>query len=94
MAKPKNFKTKIFLDGGDLEETNIITAPFKILKEWGEKGLPLPKDNFSCSSDGLKRITYNEIDLSQNWQTFDITHELTDNGMDRFSQDWNALITS
>lgn len=70
----------------------IVTAPFKILKEWGEKGLPLPKDNFSYAADGLKKIPYKKIDLSRNWQTFDIAHELTDKGIDRFSEDWNALI--
>lgn len=71
---------------------DIITAPFSILKEWGEKGMPIPHDDFSYQPAGLKTIPYHGFDLSQDWKTFSITHPLTDKGIDRFSEDWNALI--
>jgi transaldolase len=75
-------------------DSDIITAPFKILKEWGEKGLPMPEANFSYQPKELKSIPYQEIDLTKNWKSYNIRHELTDKGMERFSADWNGLIKS
>lgn len=72
--------------------SDIITAPFRILKEWAEKGLPVPGNDFVYPSDNLQEIPYKEIDLSRDWTEFDINHELTDIGIERFSQDWNKLI--
>ena len=72
--------------------SDIITVPFNVLKEWGEKGLPLPKGDYVYDSENLKAIPFKEIDLMRNWQAYDIRHELTDKGMERFSADWNALI--
>jgi len=72
--------------------SDIITAPFSILKEWGEKGMPLPDANFSYPSEKLRAIPYQDIDLSKKWETFSISHPLTDKGIERFSSDWNALI--
>lgn len=72
--------------------SDIITAPFNVLKEWGEKKLPLPKTDYVYDSGNLKSIPFKEIDLSKNWQDYDIRHDLTDKGMERFSADWNALI--
>jgi len=72
--------------------SDIITAPFNVLKEWGEKGLPLPKGDYVYDSANLRGIPFKEIDLTKKWETYDIRHELTDKGMERFSADWNALI--
>jgi hypothetical protein len=62
------------------------------LKDWGEKGLPIPGNDYVSDSKGLKSIPFREIDLTQKWETYDIRHELTDKGMELFSRDWNALI--
>ena len=72
--------------------SDIITAPFHVLKEWGEKQLPLPREDYSYDPGQLRPIPYQEIDLGKSWQDYDIHHALTDNGMERFSADWNALI--
>jgi len=72
--------------------SDIITVPFNVLKEWGEKGMPMPKSDYVYDSGSLKAIPFKEIDLAKNWETYDIRHELTDKGMERFSADWNALI--
>lgn len=72
--------------------SDIITAPFKILKEWAEKGLQIPNDDFSYNPSNLKKIPYQDLDLNKNWEEFNITHELTDSGIERFSSDWNSLI--
>ena len=72
--------------------SDIITAPFKILKEWGEKGLPVPDNDYRYDQNGLSLIPYKDLGLAKNWQEYDISHDLTVKGMERFSADWNALI--
>jgi transaldolase len=72
--------------------SDIITAPFEILKEWGEKGLPVPGDDYAYNSHGLKAIPYKNINLQKDWQEYDIRNDLTDRGMEKFSSDWNALV--
>jgi transaldolase len=73
-------------------DADIITVPFKILEEWGKAGMPLPGTDYTFDAGELKAISYQELDLSQPWQSFDIKHELTDKGIDRFAADWNALL--
>lgn len=72
---------------------SIITAPAKILREWGELGMPLPDAEYSYKVDGLTVLPYETIDLSQPWESFDLTHPLTDSGIVRFASDWNNLLT-
>lgn len=73
--------------------SDIITAPFEILKEWGEAGLPLPDESYAYDRKGLKEIPFREIGLGKTWQEYDISHDLTVRGMERFSADWNSLIS-
>ncbi len=72
--------------------SDIITAPFDIIKLWGEQGLPLPDTAYRYDAKGLKAIPYRELDLSRPGESFDIRHDLTDQGMEKFSADWNALM--
>lgn len=72
---------------------DIITAPYTILEQWAQAGLPLPADNFSYEHHGLTDIAYAPINLELPWSSYDLRHELTDKGVDRFSADWNELIT-
>src|SRR5512143_393595 len=72
--------------------SDIITAPYEVLKTWGEKGMPMPGDNYKYDAKTLRPIPYREIELGKKWGDYDIRHELTDKGMERFSADWNALI--
>lgn len=72
--------------------SDIVTVPFKVLKEWAENGLPVPGEDFIYDPRNLKPLDYREIDLNQDWHNFNITHELTDIGIEKFSQDWDTLI--
>jgi transaldolase len=72
--------------------SDIITAPFNVLKEWGEKGVFLPGPDYRYDPRGLKPIPYEEVDLVKDWRDYHIRHDLTDKGMEKFSQDWNSLI--
>lgn len=55
---------------------DIITSPLAILKQWQE----------------IKPITYEKIELDKPWQEQNISHELTDAGIDKFCADWNQMI--
>jgi transaldolase len=72
--------------------SDIITAPYEVLKTWGEKGMPIPGDTYKYDVKSLRPIPYRDIELGKQWEDYDIRHELTDKGMERFSADWNALI--
>lgn len=72
--------------------SDIVTVPFEILKEWGERGLPMPGEDYVYAPEGLKPIPYKDIDLTRKWQGYEISHDLTVKGMERFSADWNSLI--
>lgn len=72
--------------------SDIVTVPFAILKEWGRGGLKLPGEDFRYEGKGLKPIPFRNTDLARTWQEYDIAHELTAKGMERFSADWNSLI--
>ena len=72
--------------------SHIITAPYEVLNTWGEKGMPVPGDTYKYDAKSLRPIPYQEIELGKKWEDYDIRHELTDKGMERFSADWNSLI--
>lgn len=72
--------------------SDIITVPFKVLKEWAGRGLPVPGNEYTYNADSLNAIPYVELDLTKGWQGYDIRHELTDKGIELFSKDWNSLI--
>ncbi len=73
--------------------SDIITAPLKILKEWKEAGMPLNRESGIMNQElSLKPIKYQDINLNQPRQEYNINHELTDNGIERFARDWNNLI--
>jgi transaldolase len=75
----------------------LTTAPIKIWEEWAKAGQPQPDVNFkyeAVDSKGspLKPIPYKEIDLDADWQSFDIRHELTTKGIERFVADYQATL--
>jgi len=72
--------------------SDIITVPFKVLKEWGEKEIPLPGDDFIYQSGNLKPIPYKEIAFTKDWRDYMFSHDLIDKGVEQFSHDWNKLI--
>lgn len=73
--------------------SDIITAPFSVLKEWVHIGLQTPDNDFIYNTGNLKSIPYQNLDLNKDWRQFNIDHELTDAGIEKFSNDWDTLIT-
>lgn len=71
---------------------DIVTAPFKILKEWRDNGMELPDENYVYECPHLKPIPFEKVDLNKKWQDYNIKHELTDRGVEKFCADWNNLL--
>jgi len=72
-------------------QTPMVTAPLSLYEKWVEAGMPCTLEETAKKSE-LTPIEYAPIDLSGSWEDVDIAHELTDAGLKRFAQDWNAVI--
>jgi transaldolase len=72
--------------------SDIITAPFTVLKEWGKAGLKVPAGDYVYDRKKLTPIRFLDLDLAAQWREFHIRDELTDKGQEKFAADWNALI--
>lgn len=71
---------------------DIVTAPFTILKEWYEQGLPVSKVTYEAEKSTLRKIAYRDLNLNSDWENFNIDHPLTEKGIKRFTLDWNKLL--
>jgi transaldolase len=71
---------------------DILTAGFETLQEWARAGMPLPEGEYRYNPAGLARLPFEDLDLSRDWQSFDIAHPKTSEGMAKFSADWNGLL--
>jgi transaldolase len=72
--------------------TELATVPVKILELWASKNLPMPDEQFQYKASG-KPIPYEELDLEQSWESFDIQHELTRKGIEKFAADYRATLS-
>jgi transaldolase len=75
----------------------LTTSPAKILEQWAAAGLPLPDEDFKydamdAKGTRLRPIPYKEIDLNASWESFDLKHELTDEGIRRFVDDYKSTL--
>lgn len=74
------------------EHCDIATVPFRVLKPWAARGAPLPGNDFTYDAAALQPISYQKLDMEQHWQSFDLQHALTTQGIEKFARDWNSLI--
>ena len=77
--------------------SDLVTVPAKVLLEWSAKGFPMPGEAFHYKAvDGagkpLREIPYKELNLDLRWQNFDIAHELTNTGIQKFVADYRATL--
>jgi transaldolase len=73
-------------------ETDLVTVPANILELWSTKNCPMPDKQFRYESSG-KLIPYEELDLEQPWEAFDIQHDLTRKGIEKFAADYRATLS-
>ncbi|MBI4991089.1 transaldolase [Candidatus Gottesmanbacteria bacterium] len=76
-------------------KSNIVTVPFKVFRQWADKNFMLPAENFVYNPGNLKAVPFRkDIMLGKPWQEYDLFHDLTDIGIEKFSADWNSLVQS
>jgi transaldolase len=75
----------------------LATVPTKVLQEWAAKGFPMPDRDFRYigedpSGKPLKAIPYKDLNLNRSWDSFDIAHELTAKGIEKFVADYQSTL--
>ena len=60
-------------------------------------GFPMPDQDFmykgvDAKGEGLKPIAYNDLDLNLPWESFDLAHELTTKGIQKFVADYQSTL--
>ena len=73
-------------------ETELVTVPAKILELWANKNSPIPDIQFQYKTSG-KSVPYEELNLEGPWETFDIQHDLTRKGVEKFAADYRATLS-
>jgi transaldolase len=73
-------------------DVDLVTVPAKVLTLWAEKNFPVPDAAFQYHSSA-KPIPYEELDLAQPWEKFNIAHELTTKGLEKFAADYRKTLT-
>jgi len=75
-------------------KSSIVTIPFKLFTEWEKENFALAGEEFIYDVDGLTEIPYREITLDNEWREYDIHHDLTDLGLQRFWEDWRSVVNN
>jgi len=75
----------------------LTTVPAKVLVDWDIKDFPMPNKDFSykavdASGKAPKAIPYKALDLNRPWQSFDISHDLTTVGIQKFVADYRSTL--
>jgi len=75
----------------------LVTVPAKVLEKWAASNFPMPDQAFAYNAIGaegqrLKPISYKALDLNLPWHSFNITHELTIKGIQKFVADYRSTL--
>jgi len=78
-------------------KAELATVPSKVLDAWAAQGSPLPDESFvyhPMDSKGktLEPIAYKELDLNASGESFDLRHELTTKGIQKFVEDYESTL--
>lgn len=69
----------------------LTTVPAHVLEEWAREKFPLPDAGFQYQPVGTP-IPYKQVDLNRAWQEFNLEHELTRKGIEKFAADYRATL--
>ena len=71
---------------------DIVTVPLSVIKLWSAYGIDKNPQDYILEISEKRSISY--IDMpKQDWVLYNIKHELTDKGLEKFVQDWKDLFT-
>ncbi|MFZ0662639.1 MAG: transaldolase family protein [Acidobacteriaceae bacterium] len=76
---------------------DLVTVPAKVLEAWAAKGLTMPGRDFAyrgvnAEGNPLRPIPYRELDLNKPWESFDLKHDLTTKGIEKFVADFERTL--
>lgn len=76
---------------------DLVTVPAKVLDAWAAKGMPMPGRDFAykgVDADGkpLTPIPYKDLDLNKSWTRFNLEHDLTKKGIEKFVADFEGTL--
>lgn len=75
----------------------LATVPSKVLQEWAAADFPMPDQDFlyqgvDARGRSLKPIAHKVLDLNHPWDSFNIAHELTTKGIQKFVADYQSTM--
>ena len=70
---------------------DVITINSQRFKLWEENGWEVPGKEFVYNFKGAS-IPYERVAGGKSWHEYNIKHGLTDSGLQKFIDDWNALL--
>jgi len=78
-------------------DAELVTVPGKVLEKWAGTIFQMPEQAFTyrgtdTRGQNLKVIAYKELDLNLPWQSFNIAHELTTKGIQKFVADYRSTL--
>jgi transaldolase len=78
-------------------DAELVTVPAKVVEKWASRKFPLPDEDFTYKAVDVNRqplrpIPYQQLDPNRLWQSFDITHELTTKGIQKFVADYRSTL--
>jgi len=75
-----------------LLDAELATVPANILELWAGSNFRMPDKDFQYTASG-RAIPYEKLDLEQPWESFDVQHELTRKGIEKFVADYRATLS-
>jgi transaldolase len=69
---------------------DIVTMPYKMISDWAEQQFDL--SSFEMPGEGLQPLS-SKVSEVDSWEKLDISHYKTDEGLQKFANDWRKLLT-
>lgn len=78
-------------------DAELVTVPANVIDKWATTNFSMPDRNFNYKAVGadgeaLKALPYEELDLNLPWQSFDLNHDLTTKGIQKFVADYRSTL--
>jgi transaldolase len=72
-------------------DVDLVTVPSSVLSQWAIANFPVvgPPVMHTWTGDA---IPYENLDLEQPWESFDVSHALTTQGIERFTHDYEKAL--
>jgi transaldolase len=76
----------------------LVTVPGKVLETWAVMNCPVPDrkvvyEAAEIADKTLTPIPYKNLDLTKPWSAFDLSHDLTKKGIEKFVADFESTLS-